>query len=248
MKKIFPYIILIILFVASIPEVRAQQAPISHSMYDALLKKYVFDTGKVNYKGFIKDKAQLEQYLQLLSNNPPQQNWSKDEQLAYWINAYNAFTIQLITQHYPLKSIKDISSTKTPSVNTPWDIKFIHIGKEIYDLNNIEHDILREKFNEPRIHFAIVCASVSCPKLLNEAFTGTKINQQLDAQARSFINDPIRNKISANRIQTSEIFDWFKSDFTKNNSLINFLNKYSKVKINANASVSTLDYNWNLNE
>jgi len=237
------------LFVATVPEVRAQQAPISHSMYDALLKKCVSTTGKVNYQGFIKDKTQFAQYLQLLSNNPPQQNWSKDEQLAYWINAYNAFTIQLITQHYPLKSIKDIgSSIAIPFVNTPWNIKFIRIGKETYDLNNIEHDILRRKFNEPRIHFAIVCASVSCPKLLNEAFTGAKINQQLDAQARSFINDPSRNKISANRIQTSEIFNWFKGDFTKNGSLISFLNKYSKVKINANASVSTLDYNWNLNE
>ena len=236
------------MFVATVPEVRAQQAPISHSMYDALLKKCVSTTGKVNYQGFIKDKTQFAQYLQLLSNNPPQQNWSKDEQLAYWINAYNAFTIQLITQHYPLKSIKDIgSSIAIPFVNTPWNIKFIRIGKETYDLNNIEHDILRRKFNEPRIHFAIVCASVSCPKLLNEAYEGARINTQLEAQAIAFINDPSRNKIAPNQAQLSAIFSWFKGDFTKQGNLISFINKYSKIKVNQNAKISSLDYNWNLN-
>ena len=132
-------------------------------------------------------------------------------------------------------------------MNSPWDIKFIRIGKELYDLNNIEHDILRSKFNEPRIHFAIVCASVSCPKLLNEAFEGSRINAQLEAQAIAFINDPARNKITPNQAQLSSIFSWFKGDFTKQGTLISFINRYSKVKLHQNAKISSLDYNWNLN-
>ncbi|WP_411014327.1 DUF547 domain-containing protein, partial [Salmonella sp. s50237] len=91
-------------------------------------------------KGFAKDKAQLKSYLDLLSKNAPASNWSKDEKLAYWINAYNAYTIQLILDHYPVKSIKDIGAKiKIPFVNTPWDVKFIKIGGETYDLNNLEH-------------------------------------------------------------------------------------------------------------
>ncbi|PSR52609.1 DUF547 domain-containing protein [Adhaeribacter arboris] len=227
----------------------ATKTPVSHQAYSELLQKYVSTQGKVNYKEFLKDSVALNQYLQTLSNNPPAETWSRAEQLAYWINAYNGFTLQLILRNYPLKSIKDIGSKiKIPFVNTPWDEKFIRIGQSRIDLNEIEHSILRQKFNEPRIHFAIVCASVSCPPLLNRAYTASDLNQQLNKQAHLFINDPSRNKIKPNQIQISKIFSWFKGDFTKKESLIGFLNKYSRVKINPDAQVSTLDYNWNLNE
>lgn len=223
--------------------------PVSHEAFTGLLKKYVSENGKVNYKDLLQDSATLARYLQTLSDHPPGPNWSRAEQLAYWINAYNGFTLQLILRHYPLKSIKDIGSIiKIPFINTPWDQKFIRIGKKFIDLNEIEHNILRKKFNEPRIHFAIVCASVSCPKLRNEAYTAPQLNQQLDNQAKAFINDPGRNKISANKIEISKIFSWFKGDFTKNGSLIDFLNQYAQVKINADAGISTLDYDWSLNE
>jgi hypothetical protein len=223
--------------------------PVSHAPLTELLKKHVAPNGEVNYKGFIKDSLALNQYLKQLSDNPPQNNWTREDQLAYWINAYNAFTVQLIIRNYPLKSIKDIGSKiKIPFVNTPWDLKFVRIGKEKFDLNNLEHDILREKFKEPRIHFAIVCASVSCPRLLNEAYVGAKLNQQLEAQARGFINDKSRNKISANAAELSQIFNWFRGDFTRNGTLTDFLNRYSSIKINKNAQLTYLDYNWNLNE
>jgi Protein of unknown function, DUF547 len=226
-----------------------QAAPVSHAPFTELLKKHVAANGKVNYKGFIRDSLQLNQYLKQLSDNPPQNSWSREDQLAYWINAYNAFTVQLIIRNYPLKSIKDIGSrVKIPFVNTPWDIKFIRIGRKKFDLNNIEHGILREKFKEPRIHFAIVCASVSCPRLLNEAYVGNQINQQLDAQARDFINDKSRNKVSANAAQLSQIFNWFGGDFTRNGTLTEFINRYASVKINKNARITYLDYNWGLNE
>jgi hypothetical protein len=157
--------------------------------------------------------------------------------------------VQLIIRNYPLKSIKDIGSrVKIPFVNTPWDIKFIRIGRKKFDLNNIEHGILREKFKEPRIHFAIVCASVSCPRLLNEAYVGNRINQQLDAQARDFINDKSRNNVSAHAAQLSQIFNWFGGDFTRNGTLLDFINRYASIKVNKNARITFLDYNWGLNE
>ncbi|MGV3641570.1 MAG: DUF547 domain-containing protein [Adhaeribacter sp.] len=243
-------LIINLLLLLCLPAAAALQAgPVPHSRLTTLLKKHVSPAGAVNYKGLVKDSVQLNQYLKLLSDNPPQKSWSRDEQLAYWINAYNAFTLQLIIRNYPLKSIKDIGSkVKIPFVNTPWDIKFIRIGKETFDLNNIEHGILREKFKEPRIHFAIVCASVSCPRLLNEAYEGKQVQQQLDAQARAFINDKSRNKISPNAAQVSQIFNWFRGDFTRQGTLTEFLNRYSTVKINKNARITYLEYNWNLND
>jgi len=215
--------------------------PISHIGLDTLLKKHVSVQGNVNYKGFKKDSIAFEKYLSLLTKNPPDDStWNNNEKLAYWINAYNAFTIKLILNNYPTKSIKNISN--------PWDKKFFSIGKNKMNLNAIEHEILRKKFNEPRIHFAIVCASYSCPKLLNTAFTAANIEKQLEAQAKDFINDPKRNIITADKVQLSEIFSWFTGDFTKKGTLIAFLNKYSTVKINEKAKVSYLPYNWNLNE
>lgn len=222
----------------------------SHEIWNNLLKKNVSVDGKVNYKGFIKDSAELNRYLKLLTNNPPnEKKWSANEQKAFWINAYNAFTVKLVTNYYPLKSIKDIGSKiQIPFVNTPWDVKFIFIGNEKMDLNTIEHGQLRKKFDDPRIHFVIVCASKSCPTLLNEAFDPVNLDQQLDNQARVFLKDSFRNKISENNPQLSKLFDWYKMDFTKNESFTNFLNKYSTVKINANAKITYLDYDWGLNE
>lgn len=212
-----------------------------------LLKKHVNASGLVNYKGFQKDKAGLESYLKILSDNPPQDNWSENEQKAYWINAYNAFTVSLILQNYPVKSIKDIAG-KIYKVNTPWDIKFINIGGKKYDLNNIEHGILRKKYNDPRIHFALVCASISCPKLRNEAFLGSQLDAQLEDAGKDFVNDESKNKISADKAHLSKYFSWYKDDFTKNGSLEDFINKYSPTKINANTKIGSLDYNWSLNE
>jgi hypothetical protein len=201
----------------------------------------------VSYKGFQKDKAELDGYLKTLSDNAPQTSWSANEQKAYWINAYNAFTVALILKHYPVKSIKDIGG-KIYKVNTPWDIKFITIGGKKYDLNNIEHGILRKKFDDPRIHFALVCASISCPRLRNEAYTAAQLNTQLEDDGRNFLNDKSKNKISAQKAELSKYFSWYKGDFTKNGSLADFINKYSVTKINTNTKIGSVDYNWNLNE
>ncbi|MEO6869486.1 MAG: DUF547 domain-containing protein [Ginsengibacter sp.] len=224
----------------------AQKVP-SHQQWDKLLKKYVNTAGMVNYKGFQSDKSELDAYLKTLSDNAPQKSWSENDQKAFWINAYNAFTVSLILQHYPVKSIKDIGG-KIYKINTAWDIKFITIGGEKYDLNNIEHKMLRRKFEDPRIHFAIVCASMSCAKLRREAYIGSKLEAQLDDQGKDFLNDKSKNRISAEKAEISKYFTWYGGDFTKNGSLVDFINKYSQTKINSNTKISYLDYNWSLNE
>ena len=232
------------------PPAVSAAAPIDHSAYDKLLKKYVNEKGLVNYKGFKADQPALNQYLNLLSKTPPAASWSKNDQMAYWINAYNAYTIRLILDHYPVQSIKDIGSKiKIPFVTTPWAIKFFEIGGTKMSLDNIEHGTLRKKYNEPRIHFALVCAAMSCPRLRNEAYLGDKLDRQLDDQGRDFLNNLAKNKPGKATAQLSKYFDWYKGDWSNNGqSVVGWVNKYSSVKIDNSTAISFLEYNWKLNE
>jgi hypothetical protein len=229
---------------------KAGSTPPSHQLWNELLKAHVKPDGRVDYKGFIREKPKLESYLKLLSENAPDRSkWSKNEQLAYWINVYNAFTAKLIVDFYPTKSIRDLGPRiKIPLIKDVWHYKFFKIAGVDMSLDEVEHSILRKEFEEPRIHFAINCASVSCPPLLNEAFVASTLENQLTRVTTTFVNDPTRNKISVQSAQLSSIFSWFKGDFTKKGTLIEFLNRYSKVKISPNARITFLDYNWNLNE
>ncbi|NHN27228.1 DUF547 domain-containing protein [Flavobacterium jejuense] len=226
--------------VKEIIEEKVESVDIDHSEWNALLKKNVSNTGNVNYRGFIRDKAMLENYLNTLATKIPDETWSKNAKLAYWINVYNAFTVKLIVDNYPIKSIKDISN--------PWEKKFFTLEGSNYSLEQVENEILR-KMNEPRIHFAINCASYSCPNLANQAYTSNTMERQLTDASKKFINDSSKNNISENEIKISEIFNWFSKDFKNTNtSVIDFLNKYSATKISNEAKVSYLDYNWSLNE
>lgn len=225
-------------------KVKAQA--VSHQLWEDLLQAYVTEEGVVNYNGF-KDNPKLDQYLELLNQNGPRKSWSRYDKLAYWINAYNAFTVKLVSKHYPIKSIKDIKKG-IPFVNTVWDIKFIVLDGDTYDLNNIEHGIIRKRFREPRIHFAVNCASESCPALLNHAYTGAKLDDQLTFQAKRFLADKTKNKISSNKLDLSKIFKWFKKDFTRRSSFIEFLNKYAPTPINKSAKISYNKYDWRLND
>ena len=253
--KILKFLIILLSFSSlqsciKVRDYNSESKPINHAIFDSLLKKYVNEEGYVNYKGFLKDSVQFNSYLDLLSrNHPNEKNWSKEERLAYWINAYNAFTIKLICNYYPVKSIKDIKSG-IPFVSDTWTISFIKIEGKTYNLNDIEHGIIRPKFNDPRIHFAVNCASKGCPPLRNEAYMASKLNAQLDEQAKSFINDGNRNKIqSANKADLSKIFTWFSGDFKKAApSVIAFINKYSNTKLSEKATLVYQDYDWNLNE
>lgn len=224
--------------------------PISHNTWNTLLQKHVSNSGEVDYKGFRQDSVEMRRYLDLLSANPPnEKNWSENERKAFWINAYNAFTVDIVMRNYPVTSIKDISpSVSIPFVNTVWDIKFINVGGEDLDLNNIEHGKLRKQFDEPRVHFAVVCASASCPILLNEAYVAERLDAQLDGQARAFLADSFRNSVKPNQLELSKIFSWYKGDFTKKTNLIEFISQYTDVKIDPKADIDFKDYDWSLNE
>ncbi|MEM6268461.1 MAG: DUF547 domain-containing protein [Bacteroidota bacterium] len=214
------------------------------------MQQHVSPDGVVDYRGFIRDRVALRAYLDLLAAHPPERKtWTDDERKAYWINAYNAFTVDIVTRNYPVASIKDIGpALSIPFVNSVWDIKFIRIGEERLDLNNIEHRKLRKGFGDARIHFAIVCASASCPRLRNEAFVAERLDQQLDAQARAFINDEFRNRIRPNELELSKIFSWFKGDFTQETDLIGYLQAYTEIELNPRAKIASKKYDWGLNE
>ena len=217
---------------------------VNHDLWTNLLQQYVFENGDVNYQGFIKNKIQLEKYLKTLSENPIGTNWTEAEQMAYWINAYNAFTVKLIIDYYPLKSIKDISNG---ILSKPWDIKFFKIDGVDFNLNTIEHEILRVDFSEPRIHFAINCASFSCPKLRNEAFVGERLEEQLEDQTIAFLHNTDKNIINEKETKLSPLFNWFESDFTKHESIASFVKKRHH-SFNEQNDISYLDYDWTLNE
>jgi hypothetical protein len=211
----------------------------SHVPFDSLLQKYVSNTGKVNYKGLQADKAALHAYCQSLSDNPVQENWTRETKMAYWLNAYNAFTLKLIVDNYPTKSILNFDKGKT------WDVRRIKLGDKKYSLNNLENDIIRPQFKDPRIHFALNCAAKSCPPLWNRAYTPENLDSALETRTKAFINDAGFNQITANRAQVSKIFDWYSADF---GDLKKFLNQYADQKLKSAATVSFNEYNWDLNE
>lgn len=220
-------------------EVVLNQKMLDHSVFDALLRAHVDSEGKVDYRAIKGKIAVLDGYLGYLSQNVPKVSTSKNESLAFWINAYNANTIKLIVDNYPTKSIMDLYSGKA------FDNKWINIGGEKLSLNDIENNKIRSKYNEPRIHFAVNCAAKSCPPILNKAWTAASVQSNLDNRTRAFINDSTFNKLSSNTIEISKIFEWYASDFPK--SIVSFLNQYSNTKIDSNAKVSYIEYDWALN-
>lgn len=239
MKKFSIYLLMPLLFALLNINVGIAQ---DHKGYANLLQKYVADNGLVNYKGFVNDKPALNEYLKSLSDNPPKSSWSDNQKLSYWINVYNAFTIKLIVDHYPVNSILSINEGK------PWDLSFIPVGDKMYTLNQVENDILRKEFDEPRIHFAINCASISCPKLLNKPFDAALLPSQLNSVSKAFVLNTEKNNLSANMVKISKIFDWFKDDFKTSGGVIGFLNTYADVKISTSSKVTYKEYDWNLNK
>lgn len=215
----------------------ATTVQIDHSMWSALLKRHVSPEGKVNYKGFMGDREALQDYLKILSEAVPADTWSVEQQLAYYINLYNARTVYLILENYPVSSIKDISGA--------WTREIVNIGNKKISLGGLEHSILR-KMNEPRIHFAINCASGSCPKLWNEAYLAEKLDFQLDRATRAFVNSERYNTITMEKLELSKIFKWYKKDFL-NGDLIAYIKQYSAIPLAPKAKIRYREYDWSLN-
>ncbi len=208
-----------------------------HESYDVLLKKYVSSNGKVDYAGLASEINSIDNYLASLSKVKLDDLTSRDEKLAFWINAYNAFTIKLILKNYPVKSITDLHDGK------PWDVKWISLDGKTLSLNNIENDIIRPTFKDARIHFAVNCAAKSCPPLLNRAYRGTDLDQTLESQTKKFINNTTYNTIGTSEISISKIFDWYAVDFGDINT---YINKYTSTDT-SNSKISYQEYNWELN-
>jgi len=215
---------------------------VNYTNWDKLLQKHVDKRGFVDYKTFKNDRDKLLKFTNHLENNIPQKHWTDNQKKAYFINAYNAYTIQLVIEHYPVESIKDIGGF----LSNVFKKDFINFNGKMISLDDIEKGMLLP-MGDPRVHFAVNCASYSCPKLDNKAYQPENLNQHLDESAKSFINSH-RNIISPNKTKLSRIFKWYKSDFeNENQSLIDFINKYSKNPIEKNSDIEYLDYNWQLN-
>ncbi|MDF1699123.1 MAG: DUF547 domain-containing protein [Saprospiraceae bacterium] len=209
-----------------------------HTQFDQLLRSYVNANGVVDYGGLKKKESKLDEYLSMLESHPPETTWNRNQELAYWINAYNAYTIKLILTNYPVNSITDLENGK------PWDKKWINLDGKSLSLNMIENDIIRPKYKEPRIHFAVNCAAKSCPPLLNEAFKANKLDAQLEAQTKKFINNSAYNSLSTNEIKVSKIFEWYGVDF---GDIATYVSQYADKTVKTNAKVTYMEYDWNLN-
>ena len=231
-------------FSASLPFLSSQEQPRGHALWTKLLKTYVNKDGLVDYARWQKAPEQLGSYLDWLRTHVPSRSSPQSEQIAYWINLYNAFTIDLILRHYPVLSIRDISSQGAES---PWKIAFIELPRGAVSLDYVENELLRKRFSEPRIHFALVCAAMSCPPLRQEAYLPSQLSQQLDEQGRRFLQDSTKNRTQGQEAQISPLFKWFTSDFTKKGTLVGYLNKYLSAPLPAEAKISYMSYDWGLN-
>ena len=216
-------------------------------IYAGLLGKYV-KNGLVDYQGLKTEEAKLDQYLKVMGGVDPKA-LPRNEQFAFYINAYNAWTIKLILTGYPgVKSIKDLGSL----FRSPWKKKICRIDGEVISLDRIEHGILRPRFKDSRVHFAINCAAESCPPLRSDPYEGAILDRQLDEMASAFLNNPSRNRLEGNTFYASRIFDWFEEDF--HGDILGFFLKYAKGNLKKNLGrqredikIKFLDYNWSLN-
>lgn len=220
---------------------------VDNSLYAELLARHV-RAGVVDYAGLMADKASLEGYLAVLEAVQPE-TLPREERFAFWINVYNAFTLHLVLQHLPgIESIKDIGGL----CSSPWGIGVIHVGGRTLTLDEVEKAILIPEFLDARVHFAINCASKSCPPLLAEPYEGARLEQQLEERAMSFINDPAHNGLEGDTLRLSRIFKWYKNDF--GGDPVAYVQRFARGELAQGLStlgggvrVRYRDYDWSLN-
>ena len=222
----------------------------SHDAFTQVLQKVVHPQGRasrVDFRQLTQDPDRLSTYLATLSSVSQQQfnDFTKPRQLAFLINAYNGYQLKLVIDNYPIGSIKDVGNF----FRSPWDIEFFQLFGDDASLNLIEHGMIREQFNEPRIHFAVNCASISCPPLQRVAFQAVQLDEQLEAATVNFLNDESVNRVdpNSNRLLVSKIFDWYGEDFDDVTAFI--LSKMQGVESSNQAfKLDYLDYDWGLNQ
>jgi hypothetical protein len=224
----------------------------SHAAWTEILQAHVKD-GVVDYSAMRAGaRPALARYLDALASVTSLDGWSRQEKMAFWINAYNAWTVERVLDAWPVKSIKKLDWPRGP-----WKKKFIRVG--VHDgpvsLDWIEHDVLRARFVDPRVHAALVCASASCPALLSEAYVAARLNAQLEAQMRAFLGDPTKNRLdpASGVLWLSKIFDWYGGDFGKDRAALRgFVARYlsasdARAVEERQPEIRFLDYDWSLN-
>jgi hypothetical protein len=234
--------------------------PVDHSAWDGLLKTYVKPgpdgLNRVDYAAFKRDgHAQLKNYIAKLEAVDPA-TLTRPEQFALLANLYNAKTVDIVLDHYPVKSIKDISlggGLLGVFTGGPWKAKVLKVKGVELSLDDIEHGILRPVFKDPRIHYAVNCASVGCPNLGTEAFTGAKLDAQLDAAARAYVNSPRAVDPQLDGLAVSSIYDWYQTDFgDSEEGVLAHIRQYADpslvTALQATKSIDDYNYDWSLND
>ena len=224
----------------------------SYGLYEKLLDKYTVIEGKQTLVDYRAIKENPEEILNIISNlssvtREEYKRFTRNQKLAFLINTYNAFTIKLIVDNYPITSIKKIGWF----FQSPWKRKVVNIFNKTYTLDNIEHGLIRKKFKEPRIHFAVNCASMGCPSLLKKPFVATLLEEQLHAAAKNFLTNTGKNRYDpeSNKIYISKIFKWYGSDWKKMKKVhyMRYIEKFIPEIVGKNPSLRYTDYDWSLN-
>lgn len=239
---------------SSVPEATQQ---IDHSGWNMFLGQYVLQgedgINRVRYSQVSDvDRQQLKRYITALEQLPIRR-YNAEQQLAYWINLYNAVTIDIVLQHYPVESIRDIDISPGFFADGPWGKKLLSIEDQQVSLNDIEHRILRPIWQDPRLHYALNCASLGCPNLSTSAYKADTIELQLDQAATAFVNDPRGVSFTDGKLFVSSIYSWFRDDFGKSDSdVINHLKRYAapplKDMLADTMRIAGDRYNWSLND
>ncbi len=249
--KFFTFMLALMITYGAATTVSASENDNPDSIFDGVLERYVSKDGFVNYKELKEDK-EFNRYIEYLSTTDTDKLSSNDHRLAFWINTYNAFVLKGVLEEYPIKSVLDVGWLP----HSFFIRKTFKTQRGNITLRELENKKLKEVFQEPRVHFAINCASMSCPKLLTESYKAGKLEEQFETQATSFINDKSKNYLDkGNRIlYLSSIFKWYKDDFIQNGEKIEayiarYLNPDDAEFIRNNkVTIKYLDYNWGLNE
>ena len=239
---------------------KGSAATVDHSTWDKLLKAYVVpDTDGLNRVAYARFKtagqADLKAYIKSLEAVDPK-SLDRPEQFAFWANLYNAKTVDIVLDKYPVKSIKDIrlgGGVVAAVTGGPWKAKVLKVGGIELSLDDIEHGLLRPVFKDPRVHYSVNCASFGCPNLGTEAFTGAKLEAQLDAGARAYINHPRGVKVEGGKAVASSIYSWFKDDFGGNDAgVLAHFKRYAaptlKSKLESITEIDDYGYDWSLND
>lgn len=235
----------------------ASRIMVDHAPWGRFLGRYLRpgadDVNRMAYaKALTSDRGPLDAYVMALAATEVRL-LNRDEQRAFWINLYNALTVQVVLDHYPVESILDIDITPGLFANGPWGKKLVEIGGEAISLDDIEHRILRPIWRDPRLHYAINCASIGCPNLQATPYTAANADVLLDAAARAYVNHPRGARVEDGRLYVSSIYDWFEGDFGgSERGVVEHLRRFAdddlKAALSAIEDISGDDYDWRLNE